>query len=157
MIPQGIFSITKIFQAGVMAICTTVLVVRFLLYMEPYSVMVGTHRVTLVESKEEVLFKNKTGNKLGFGRCNITGLSFYWTPFTVLMYDSSRGVIFSKYAVDKLLELEEQEAYDIAQKAFEQLQKRSWSKKSLKKLIFPLLTMRDSILIETSPNVNKTE
>lgn len=101
------------------------------------SVLVGSEKVFLNESRGEVLLKNTIGQFRGSGRCAITGLVFSWTPMTTLLYSSSEGVIFSTYAIEALMKMDKNEAYAIAQQAFDRLQEKSWSLKG-KKLLYPL-------------------
>ena len=106
--------------------------------VSPATVMVGNANVVLPKSKIEVLFKNTVGSFSGYGKCPITGLSYYWTPCTPLEYGASGGVTFSSYAVNTLLTMHDKRgAYRVAQSAFERLQ-MSWGKKEREKLVHPL-------------------
>lgn len=108
--------------------------------ISPATVMVGDTSITLSESRAKVFFGNTVGNFLGYGQCPITGLSYYWAPFTSLEYSPSMGVIFSEYAVKALLQMNEGKAYEIAQHNFDVLQNKHWSKKG-NKLTRPLVKM----------------
>lgn len=110
--------------------------------ISPATVMVGNASVALHESKAKVFFGNAVGNFLGYGHCPITSLSYYWVPITSLEYSPSTGAVFSKYAVNALLTMrDEEEAYQIAQTAFEKLQKEKWGGEKGKKLVHPLKVM----------------
>lgn len=121
-------------------VAAIVLVFVFTFCLWPASVQVGKKTVTLPQSKAYVVVENLIGDLSGFGRCRITGLSFFWAPYKALKYSSNRGVLFSNYAVDVLLKMEDQdEAYRIAQEAFDRLQESSRVGDTGNKLHYPLV------------------
>jgi hypothetical protein len=107
--------------------------------LSPAVIMVGDASITLKESKVRVLIGNAIGDFRGNLRCQVTGLSFYWTPVTPLRYENAPdgGANFSSYAVEALLQMDEEKGYQIAQHGFGELQNKYWSKKG-NRLIRPL-------------------
>lgn len=107
----------------------------------PATVSVGPETVPLNASNGYVLYKNMVGALSGYGRCDITNLSYYWVEINGLYYSDGGGVLISDYAAQglkKLIEKGEGDlAYKIAQESFDRVQKKyDWGTEY--KLIYPL-------------------
>ncbi|KKR43206.1 MAG: hypothetical protein UT79_C0008G0002 [Candidatus Moranbacteria bacterium GW2011_GWC2_40_12] len=122
-----------------LAVIYLVLLVLIVYAIQPATASIGSERVYIGERVITAAFKNLVGDFLGYGRCNITGMTLYRTPIDGLMYTPTRGVLFNSYAIEALLKMRNQEeAYRIAQKAFDQLQESGWSGDTGHKLYYPL-------------------
>lgn len=110
----------------------------------PASIIVGSERIALKESVGKVFVLNAIGDFRGYGRCELTGLSWYWAPLNSLQYDATNGVIVSQYGVEALRRMKETDACKIAQAAFDRVQEKyHWEANHERglKLICPLKPM----------------
>jgi len=127
-------------KTAVAMLSVFVVVLAGTLYLSrPASVTIGSEQVSLPESRGKVLLLNTIGNCKKYGSCQITGLSFYWTLDRAFLYTpEGGGVIFSDVAVESLMRMKDKKkAYQIAQAAFDRIQKNHWGGTHYE-LLYPL-------------------